>query len=815
MSEDKQEVGRSGDDPPSRDVSPEAEVDESREKASATDQTDRPSSTMSFDISAKRLGDVTGRDKNVHQVTNIFGTATTRVRPLTEDQFHRHTVTELKEISELHVERRAIDHWTQLLRDRRILLLKGRAELGKSTLAQCIARRLIEQEDRANALYVAPEYRYDTTVDFMTIARSQQFHCQVLLFRNVSENWHEDFEHFVKGIERSGVQAITRDLGKTDVFLILTAEANGVERLQDCSVIKELSEEVHPPTSEELDVFLRDQIKELDEALQERFSREYQGENAAIILECLATYPKAIKFVRGLKDLPPGQSILDFASWVEVPWLHRLRQENRAAWCSAMALTFCTPGADRPVSWFQVMRVAEAIMSYLHRQTRTHPERFVIPAISDDEVFASIPTKRVELVSDSTDEALVQRGIRFEKPGIAQAIWRYLLDSPEIVTRLQPMLSEHVKSDTDLVRITSLWALGRLGEIDPYAVVLEQIAEHIPENWEQVPIYAENLGYLLQGVTCSEDSNYRNLCLRSATAMLYSNDGKKVAVGAMSLRQVGRVDVGLVCDCLKMALMRRVGDVAKRLRASEKDLIDAIRVLTDDPRVQPRMDGANKTYLDLLLEIADDLGEPEQVLMYASRFSLVGLALDVEPIAVMRALLQWRVSYPALGPVIAMMLLLDENGFALSSNAPVNKVAIDAAEEVGSEDTLVNRLWLIHSDDKQQAAVDIAHLWTYMYQDYRAFPKTVQPLFETVFFDSVMAWADDAARSKAITETVCDTLLEFLREDDEWIDLERKRKLLSGLLSRLSERKFRDKSDGHRQFVSLIRKRRIATQSKR
>lgn len=609
-----------------------------------------------------------------NSVRYIFGNHETSFwKPFSPDYLTPISVESECSLAESHVsDDELFEGLCATLHEKRLLVLTGEPETGKTTTSLCLSSRLRQLADDFGGAYLVRALDRNVKIDFRQIAgRPDEYGGRLLLFQDAFARGNRDVVEFFAQMGRPALVSLTEQLHRSRTYIVFTADT---ETVQDCQrQLTDLGVERRlPPLREELllegfERKLGRLVAEHDlppEEVEKRLPATQRPEAVRL----LRTMPHVALFVESdflkLGPEPDWREAVRRISSLE-DWFLANLTDDYDVWCFALTLALCqcTPFAPG-VPWVEFERFREMISSHLRRKL----------AVGHDGQPGSQPPLK-DLVSENLllercravvykDPATGADLVRFANDRYPDMLWEVLLKSNrKVLSLLLPALRKAAESPDDPAnRARAASVLGRVGEIDPLRITYALMGE-----WMATRDAAQQaaVGHLYQGVWASKDANYREDCLRQLSQLVTDSGQHEEAAGMRPMawtaiaayRQIGVYDLPLA-----MAMFRQI---------TEQHFAGAIENTSRVDRMLGRIEKALRerpqndletlqlsVYHDILRDIAQRVFAQDGPILIAVQYAIAALCLTDDPVKVFDELLKWMwADRKSLGALVSLMFL--------------------------------------------------------------------------------------------------------------------------------------------------------------
>lgn len=370
-----------------------------------------------------------------------------------------------------------IDDYCAALEAERVLVLTGPRRIGATSSALLATRQLTARRKAVGALV----FRHlDTAmqIDFDQLLGDRAVSRKVLVLSRALDSDNEDLRDFLESRDRRPRELLER----RGAYLVLSAtEAGSGSEVRIGSKAWYRSAR---PSVEELEQALAEIVAGTvppdDPEGKRRFDAIRSDAGRKVICE-LGSLSKIQRFVDDyLPDVLGGTLDLEAAvarvDDVEGWFLREMPHEERG-WTALLAALLCScAGGSEGVPFLQYERMRRRLERYLQRQTRRDRELRELRELCADEHVLRRARLRVHRRPFPEPDR-----IAFEEPDSCQRLWNALVGPGlSLLALLEPLLTHLATSGEDgYLRQAALRALGRVGSVDPAALIEPRIDELI------------------------------------------------------------------------------------------------------------------------------------------------------------------------------------------------------------------------------------------------------------------------------------------------------------------------------------------------
>ena len=591
-----------------------------------------------------------------------------------------------------------IDTLVAHLAERRILVLSAERGARKLSAAIYLGLQLRREQKCTGPTVIADSLDRQVKIDLRHLSeRDRGLTGRMVIFRKPFGRARADLARVFERTDREGWEQLAHRLRQQNAFLVFTADPGETAPFRDRTTTQGLVHELvpHPRT------LLEDAFEGKVGTLANPDVSEALRAGRELLLGAFGFGSSLGEFVDFYVDqfrpeLDVAEALSRFHHTGD--WLLQELERDFESWTFGftLALALCTREAQR-VPWYDFDRLHRRVRQWLRRDLNQR-SREVEDADSADELeshpaLSEAPLLRrcrAEIVKDSSTLA---HQVQFRGDTPPQRLWSVILDRHRrALTTILPglrELAETVADDLYSLRVLAATILGRVGEVDPYRMVVPLL-----DRWIRSPKGKHHgvIGPLLEGVTGSGSERYRALCLQRL------KDARAGAATEEEARQAVHAAIGAYAwigdDDLATA-MRELGEIARRdlaptlagIHAEMQKLAQVeAEIATRAPSgPQLRTLARRHTYLLKLVETVTAAQAPTLARMEGA---LVTLCLTAGPIAVMRELRRWIEDGGWKMGVLVALMFLHENGIA----GTLNTRRVEVGTAAGGPATLCNAL---------------------------------------------------------------------------------------------------------------------------
>lgn len=711
---------------------------------------------------------------------NLQFAAEGRATKLSIKNFHPFDKAALREErSKLYFEPEGVDELALKLQQRRLLILAGEPEIGKTSLALLVASSLwLKLREPLKEAALCRSLESNVLVDFADLTgRAEDFHDRVLILGNAFATNNEGVMRFASQLNPQQLEIYVRQLRSSQSFLLLTADVPGLPGSQETLKSLHVLHEVPSPSPEVLLAGLRHLVERLlkepkvaaDSSRQESIRNLFAG-SGEIIAQEIPSLSRLERFVREyLSEIAGGSLSLqealkrtnDLGYWLlsELPGVPEV-------WCAVLALTLCSAGRrSQGISWFEFEALQRELLRFVRREMDDSSRRWEIPDLCRSEL--TLERARAEVISAPYPEP---DAIRFRDPRYPDHLWQVLLGPGRgVMAALMPLLRRLSSNQDPYLRQCASQALGRIGQADPYYITYPLIQEwSAPDASGKRSALDQSmrLGHLFEGILgAKEDADYQQGCLEILRWRAHDVKPDVVQIATDSLYRIAMLDD----DRFQLALSILKELAEKRLKIQWQSLREISRSFRSDEEVVRFLEDLveERGGIDELRREARQLLERRVVsetrILGAFRYTLTGLLLSERHRGeTLRQLITWmRNDSDQSGPLIAFAFL-GRGGIAswLECAAP-------AVTKVDGEDRKQGSPLLESACVDAELALVLHNLVETLFLNLRNFPGMFRQFLEQNFLSLLAGWAREGRSISRLREPVTGLLARLFASRNE------------------------------------------------
>ncbi|MBZ5494580.1 MAG: hypothetical protein LAO76_26950 [Acidobacteriia bacterium] len=564
-----------------------------------------------------------------------------------------------------------------ILQESRILIISAEPNSGKSSTAIYLAHRLrlCDPELKEEITQVFP-LDAAVQINLAEAVQQEESFCRcVIFFKDFLTGQNRALREFLEGLDQRLADSLCRELKARGSYLIFTTDDHFIESISSQLQALRLCIPLPRLGSAKLSEALNSILKEIQ--IDVTLTQEQRDQ----VLLYGKTVPRIRRFVREyLSIVVEGKSTVEraFSRMDQVSlWLKYLAADFEA-WNVAFVLGLVQPvSGPQGVPWTEFQELYSALLKPIHKWTGT-PEKYFVyrpERLCDDELLTKA---RVTIKPSADGRDMVQ----FQDQAFLEALWpAFLHQTRRLMTSLLPILRQLAQEENLSLRIHAARILGRIGEMDPAAIILPLISEWTHANsvrWRQATV-----GYLFQGIMHSTNETYMSNCLADLERMGQSDDTDEIWTAIAALKQIGILDLPLA-----MARLKNIAEAKLAVYLSHNDEI--LRIMQNIEREFKKPNHTRKEAFQLIAahEFLKELGfallRHHGPVFFAMQYSLVALCLAKGPIEVFTELRKWLRGNEGLRSLVCLLYLQSDgiadelSGFIMTKEEMVAEKREDA-----------------------------------------------------------------------------------------------------------------------------------------
>ena len=733
-------------------------------------------------IKAEKLTVAGAVEEQTAKIINNYKTFLSQEETILEELSLKHfTSFELEDIEKqgLFFEENEMTQLLRVITTQNILFLVGEPELGKTTLAQSVASQLKQQDDSLSQILFSWNVDKNVIVKIDKIASNvQEYGHKMIIFKDAFASKHNDMINFVKELEslKERVKPITTKLRENHIFIVFTSDSEVMKTHEITSKnLKRLGilHEMVPPDSNKLiqgicqqvDRFIHSQLATHDSDKVEVLRQSLTGEHATSVANKLRTMPRVIRFIEeysldiAQNQLSVEQALEQFDNLDIKKWFFKELATDFEAWCFALSLVLSYPSDVFDCYWIQFYQFHRTLLKFLNRELRTTDEQ------EEQQTIGILPPDDDILLQKVRAEVKQQLSypfadiIRFHDNSYLEQLWKVLLKSGRsILTLLIPLLKELTLNQDFYLQRSAAKALGRIGEMDRNYVVFPLIREGLRSEQDS---YHIAVGYIFQGILGSTDQDYHEDCLRQLRNFLSGDSGDKIWAGIMVLLMIGYVNLERSMRELKNVVAKKFRNKIRELKTGNKQLQELEDLLISQSDRTKYGDIVELQHKELLQMIAAEVfSKKEQEILGAVQHCIVSLSLYLDPLQVMKELLDWMKEKPKdIAPLVGL-LFIRFNGIA--DELERKRITKAAVNKKGNTSRIDSRI-LLEASRSESSTQILTNFLEQIFISLSAFPSFFRRPLRLNFITLLKIWAMDACKIEKIRPTVENILVGLYR----------------------------------------------------
>jgi hypothetical protein len=453
-----------------------------------------------------------------------------------------------EELSIYEFNEKFIDESLTAWLEKRILVLAGNPNLGKTATAKRLCQKsdkVPSSPDEKQHTYLVKSLRTGVKLNLLELAKdTDNFAYNTLVFQDAFASGNLDLNDFFADLNYLQLKEITAAMQDNEMYFIFTTNTEMIsaceQNLQKMSILA-----AHPFLREDqlqlcfkkkLDLFSvtknipPDRIEGLIERERDEFNKLFETQQIPGIIEFIDLYLEPI-----LNDEVNVREAIEGLGHLSNWFLDELTKQagteiskesvylNFEVWCFVLTLTLTqcvrettdSSSLYEGVPWIFFEQFREKITKALMEKIGiSYPRKITLKNYISEQ--NCLTKGRAEIYKD------VEFGIdmiRFKNEQYPEKMWKVLLKSARrTLFLLIPTLEELAEVRTPGIRALAARILGRIGEID-----IEEITLRLAERWiKSSPQQMATVGYLYEGVLFSQNDNYRKRCRAFLEEMPYN-----------------------------------------------------------------------------------------------------------------------------------------------------------------------------------------------------------------------------------------------------------------------------------------------------
>jgi|CXWL01.1.fsa_nt_gi energy-coupling factor transporter ATP-binding protein EcfA2 len=563
----------------------------------------------------------------------------------------------------------------QRLRERRVVVLTGEADSGKTTLALHLAACLARSEAQLGSPWIMPIPDRLAGIDLRTIARrGTHTKNRLILFPDALSRGNIDLQQTFQRTDQLGWDDLSRSLVERNAFLVFTASTGEAtpwrERLKEFA----LEHSVGTLPNQLLAAGLEKRLRFIEEQRPADAPRVAAlRKETSQLLGTFRRMPQLARFVEYyVSQTDQGLGVTEALrrSTSSARGLLRNLAADPEAWCMGVTLALAADesegAAGIPFVYVDGLRrlVSSAVRKEQRLAAGTDADGAtgsrLVDVLEPDQVL--FERCRAEIVRDISSASDV---VRFQDAIIARSFWEAALNDHRrtLLTLLTPLrfAAENASESTGF-RACAARAIGRLGEIDAARIIGPTLDEWVAGKDRSSRAL---IGPLFEGIFSSTDPRYREAMIARVRAFANQdedkNEGLLIALAAYG--RIGIFDLTLAMDGLHA--------IASELAPTLDDAQRLARLLERIEADLAKREQASQTihlaaYHSLLQSLTFRVFAERLGVLLGLQHCLVKFSLAHDPIDVIKHLRRWIETGGASIGVLIGLLFVQEGGLAAS-----------------------------------------------------------------------------------------------------------------------------------------------------
>ncbi|HKO44457.1 MAG TPA: hypothetical protein VJU84_14360 [Pyrinomonadaceae bacterium] len=704
------------------------------------------------------------------------------------------------EIAELFVgDPDEIGRLSSLIVNKRILVLTGEPELGKTTTAIYLGSTLSARtaskngDDHSLSTYlISPLDRY-ARIDLNEIWDSEETASRVVIFKHVFSRGNHDLRSFFAQLNEYSVDEFISKLRASNSYLIFTTTTTDASQFLSGYAASDLQHELKHLNDDLLCQGLEKRVAYLEQTTKpstELLEQLKNPEQKQIVIAGLRTMPRIVRFVEAYLSSDPTTAMeTDLSEAIRQfgdirYWFHNELAADFDMWCFTLALGLSHWAADfQGVPWIDFDYVHRGIAQHLRRDPQLFPSNKntkeqepleITPNLTDDIYLAQ---SRAEVIKDPNSLADV---VRFCQESYSHKLWEILLKHHRrvlmtLLPRLRDLAENHNAEADSRQRELCARIIGRVGEIDPERVTLSVMNRWIESDDVR---QRANIGALYQGILASNNERYKNYfldVLKSLTASIQTSEDGRDDVSQEEREELkGRLLTAI-------AVYSRIGDPNLSLAMTGLNSIARDRlvpIMADVQRIGRLMESTKSKFAqqtsareavgllvfhEMLSDLAERLYNQQASTFVGVQYALTSLCLSVDPISVFKELRIWiESSNQATGALVALMFLIKDG---ISSTLESMQVEVSGGDSLFEERKSCNPI-VASLTSGQESVVEMARFLVTIFEAFSVtffLPKQFQDYLRKSFMLHLTTWIEEALHIESSRKAMEDLLVELMR----------------------------------------------------
>jgi hypothetical protein len=711
-----------------------------------------------------------------------------------------------------------VEHLRRVLVEKRVLILSGERNLGKTTTAVHLASVVSERDGVEGACaesletYLIPTLDRHVKIDLHEICEcdgepSNRF----VIFKDAFARRNHDLVGFFRQLTQFSLVEFADKLRKDNSYFIFTVTSSEVAQFQTDLMDGGLHYELKHLSDELLLEGLRLRLAHHARGPQAASKRLEQLKDPAqqkIVVARLRTMPRIISFVEDYLRFPGAEPEADLNEAIRrfeniTYWFQRDLPADFESWCFAMSLGLAHCLCEtHGVSWVDFENLRRAVWQCLKRDPEMFPQRWNLNEPAPGELSEKMPTLiddtylekgRAEIIKDPNSLADL---IRFCDDSYPHKLWDiFLKHHRRILNLLLPCLLEMAEDYSGKYepRQRALCAriVGRIGEIDPDRITFAVMSRWLSSDDVR---HRATIGALYQGILASKDERYRAYfltLLKALSAPAQTSYGNKVQKNRTHREVDGYRDAGYTADDLhdeeknrllmSIAVYAQIGayDLPLAMKGLEGIAREKlVRVMRDVQRIGRLIERTQNAfaqqlsaeeaigiivYQEMLSDLAARLYAQQGSTFVGILYALSTLSLTTDPVSVFRELRRWmETSNQETGALVALMFLIKDG---IATTLESWQVEVSDGEPASAEKKTCNPI-IIALTSGPESVLETARFLVTIFESFSAkfiFPKDFMRFLRESFLFHLQTWVEEALHVESCRRAMEHLFTELMR----------------------------------------------------
>ena len=714
---------------------------------------------------------------------------------ITLSESWRITQVKKSELAKVFVaDRKELERLRDLLNDKRVLILRGEAGLGKGSTAIYLAHSMAESltagkqgaeaEGEVESLetFLIPTPGPYDSVDWDEIWHDgKEEPARFVIFKNAFADRNQDLLAFVRQLKEFSLDQFANKLRKKNSYLILTTATSelppplqGSTMSGACYELQHLSEELLADgLIQRLDV-----LSASDDISASRLAFIQQSENAQVVIAQLKTMPRIVRFVEQFLNSTAVDTDLNLEDEIRRfedigVWFQGELTKDFEFWCFTFSLALVHWQRNATAArWYEFEKIRRSVRTCLKGDAELFPPRKylnedlptdsrVATAVLIDDIFLETCRAKIE-----KDPYGLGDQIFFKDPSYSQKLWDLMLRHHR---RVLGILLKHfceVAGDPETDYETrELYAqiIGRIGEIDPDLITVTLIDRWV--NADAVRLGAA-VAALYDGILASKDERYQKYLLTYLDTLTNSEshgreEKNRLLTAIAVYARVGNQDLTLAMNGLKRIVLRKLAPAMR----------DANDIQTYLERTEQKYKGKLSAadavkltiYQEMLKDWAERMYNQQSRTFVGVQYALCSLALNAGQIKVFRELRRWiETSDQQTGGLIALMFLF-KDGIAETLGTAQLEISLD---ESSLQTSLTASPILLALTSDHESVVEMGRFLVTLYESFTAsfvYPRQFSEYLKTSLMFQLSLWIDAALGTESYRKAMEELLSELVK----------------------------------------------------